>query len=257
MIGEKKWKTKIAGQVGGKLLIRGYGLIKLVEEVGFVPVIWLVLKGGLPKKNEERMFEAILVACLEHGIGPPSTTVARIVASCGNSVNTAVAAGISAIGEHHGGAGEKAAEIFQNALKREDNVDTAAKTIVEEIIKSGQRMPGYGHMVYDVDPRTKALLKIAKKEGFYGKYVKLALAVEQELRKRTGKNLPLNIDGVIAALLLELGFDPKLGKGIFIIGRTPGLVAHIFEEQTEEKPYRRLSEEETDYLGPKSPKKST
>jgi citryl-CoA lyase len=253
---QKKWKTKIAGQVGGKLVVRGYELTKLIEEVGFVASVWLVLKGELPKGKEERMLEAILVSCLEHGLGPPSTTVVRIVASTGNPVNTAVAAGISAIGEHHGGAGEKAAEIFHNTLKNGKNIDIAAKILVEEIIKKGQRMPGYGHMVYDTDPRTQTLLKIAKKEGFYGKYVKLALVVEKELERRTGKRLPLNIDGAIAALLLELGFDPKLGKGIFIIGRTPGLVAHIFEEQTEEKPYRRLSEEEIEYLGPKNLKKT-
>lgn len=252
MIGEKKWKTKIAGQVGGKTIVRGHELTKLIEEVGFVSAIWLVLRGGLPNKKQERMFEAILVSGLEHGLGPPSTTVARIVASTENPVNTAIAAGISAIGDYHGGAGESAAGIFQDALKSEKNVDVAAKNIVEEVVKSGKRMPGYGHMIYEVDPRTQTLLAIAKKEQFYGNYISLALAVERELQKRTGKKLPLNIDGVQAALLLELGFDPKLARGIFIIGRTPGLVAHVFEEQTEEKPYRRLNESEIEYTGPKS-----
>lgn len=249
---DKKWQTKVAGQVGGKTVVRGYELTKLIEEIGFVVATWLVLRGELPNKKQERMFEAILVSGLEHGLGPPSTTVSRIVTSTGNPVNTAIAAGISAIGEHHGGAGEKAAEIFQRTLKDEKNVDVAAKNIVEEIVKSGQRMPGYGHSVYAVDPRTQILLKIAKKEGYYGKYVLLAQAVEKELQKRTGKKLPLNIDGAQAALLLELGFDPKLAKGIFIIGRVPGLVAHVFEEQTQEKPYRRLDESEIEYTGFKS-----
>lgn len=253
---DKKWKTKVAGQVGGKTIVRGFELTKLVEEVGFVPAIWLVLKGELPNKKQERMFEAILVSSVEHGLGPPSTTVARTVASTGNSVNTAIAAGISAIGEYHGGAGEAAAEIFQKALKTGKRIDVAAKTIVDEVIKSGKRMPGYGHSVYTVDPRTQTLLKIAKKEGYYGKYVSLALEVEKELQKRTGKKLPLNVDGVQAALLLELGFNPKLARGVFIIGRTPSLVAHVFEEQTVEKPYRRLSEEEIEYTGPTKPSKS-
>ncbi|MBI4057853.1 citryl-CoA lyase [Candidatus Microgenomates bacterium] len=245
------WKTKIAGQVNGKLVVRGHELTKLIEEVGFVPAIWLVLLGELPNEKQERMLNALLVASLEHGVAPPSTTVARIVASTGNSVNTAVAAGVSAIGEHHGGAGEKAAQLFKQAFASESDAGKAAKALVDEVIKRGERMPGYGHAIYDVDPRTQTLLKIAKKEGFYGTYVELALAVERELQIRTGKKLPLNIDGIIAALLLELGFDPKLGKGIFIIGRVPGLVAHIFEEQTEEKPYRRLSEEEIAYEGKK------
>lgn len=255
MVGDKKWKTKIAGQAGGKTVVRGHELTKLIEEVDFVSAIWLLLRATLPKKNEERMLQAIFVSSVEHGLGPPSTTVARIVASTGNSINTAVAAGISAIGEFHGGAGEKAAEIFKEALENHKEIDLAAKSLVEEIAKSGQRMPGYGHMVYSVDPRTQTLLKIAKKEGFFGQYVLLALAVEKELQKRTGKVLPLNIDGIQAALLLELGFDPGLAKGIFIIGRTPGLVAHIFEEQTQEKPYRRLEESEIEYNnGPKNTK---
>ncbi len=252
---DKKWKTKIAGQVGGKLIVRGYELTKLIEEVGFVSAIWLVLRGELPNKKQERMFEAMLVSSVEHGLGPPSTTVARIVASTGNSVNTAVAAGVAAIGEHHGGAGEAAAELFKSALGKEKNVNLAAKNAVDEVIKSGKRFSGFGHSIYDVDPRTQTLLKIAKKEGYYGKYVSLALEVEKELQKRTGKKLPLNIDGVQAALLLELGFSPKFAKGVFIIGRIPSLVAHVFEEQTEEKPYRRLSEEEIDYIGPTKPEK--
>lgn len=254
---EKKWRTKIAGTVSGKLLVRGFELTKLIEEVGFISAIWLVLRGELPNKKQERMLEAILVSSIEHGIGPPSTTVARIVASTGNSVNTAVAAGISAIGEYHGGAGEAAAEIFERALKTEKNVDAAAKNLVSEIIKSGKRMPGYGHAIYDVDPRTQTLLKIAKKEGYSGKYISLAKACEKELQVQTGKKLPLNIDGVQAALLLELGFNPKLAKGIFIIGRTPSLVAHVFEEATEEKPYRRLDESEIEYLGHQKPSKQS
>lgn len=247
----KKWKTKIAGQVGGKTVVRGHELTKLIEEVGFAAAIWLVLKGELPNKKQQRLLEAILVSCLEHGIGPPSTTVARITASTGNPVNTAVAAGISAMGEFHGGAAEYAAKIFEQAAKTKKDIDTAAKTIVEEIVRKGERMPGYGHAIYDVDPRTQTLLKIAKKEGFAGEYVKLAQAVERELQVTTGKKLPLNVDGVIAALLLELGLNWRLGKGLFIIGRTAGLVSHIFEEQTEEKPYRRLDEAEIEYTGPK------
>lgn len=249
---DKKWKTKIAGQVGGKTIVRGHELTKLIQEVGFVSAIWLVLRGEMPSKKQERMLEAILVSSVEHGLGPPSTTVARITASVGNPVNTAIAAGIASIGDYHGGAGEAAAEIFERAARFEKNIDTAAKNIVSEIIKSGQRMPGYGHSIYQVDPRTQILLKIAKMEGYYGKYVSLAKACEKELQKRTGKKLPLNIDGVQAALLLELGFSPKLARGVFIIGRVPSLVAHVFEEETQEKPYRRLSEEEIEYTGTKS-----
>ncbi|HEY5600819.1 MAG TPA: citryl-CoA lyase [Patescibacteria group bacterium] len=246
-----KWKTKIAGQVDGKLIIRGKEFTKLVEENGFVEAIYLLLTGKLPDEKQTKMLNAIFVATLEHGMGPPSTTVSRIVASTGNSVNTAVAAGITSMGEYHGGAGEECARLFQIALKSEENPIVAAKTLVEDIVKVGKRMPGYGHAIYDVDPRTQTLLKIAQNLGFKGKFVDLAQEVEKQLQIKTGKKLPLNIDGILAALMLELGLDWRLGRGLFIIGRTPGLVAHVLEEQVEEKPYRRLSEDEIEYVGEK------
>ena len=107
-----------------------------------------------------------------------------------------------------------------------------------------------GHGLYTSDPRTQRLLLIAKKLGFYGKYVKFAFQVEEELSSQ-GKKLPLNIDGIFAALLCEMGFNPKSGKGFFIIARTPGLVAHVVEEALREKPVRRLTDADVEYDGPR------
>lgn len=94
-------------------------------------------------------------------------------------------------------------------------------------------------------------MEVAEKNGFKGKYVQVAIEIEKELEKAVGKKLCLNIDGVTAALISEMGFDWQLGKGFFIIGRIAGLVAHVYEEQTREKPVRRISEDEVGYDGPK------
>src|SRR3990167_1200604 len=111
---EKTWRTAITTHKEGLPLVRGYKLTDLLRKVSFTQVIFLVLKGELPDEKQEAAMNAILVASIDHGVEAPSTTVARITASCGVPLSTAVAAGISAIGENHGGAIEAAAKIFQN-----------------------------------------------------------------------------------------------------------------------------------------------
>ena len=81
--------------------------------------------------------------------------------------------------------------------------------------------------------------------------MKKALKLEHFLKLRTKKVLPINIDGALAALFLELGFDWRLARGFFILSRVAGLVAHAHEEAVNEKPYRRLSDEDVEYVGPK------
>ncbi|MDQ7082881.1 MAG: citrate/2-methylcitrate synthase, partial [Aquificota bacterium] len=102
----------------------------------------------------------------------------------------------------------------------------------------------------DFDPRTRRLLDLAKKYGFYGKHCEFAERVEEEIFKQKGKRIVLNVDGAIAAVTSDMGFDWRLGKGFFIIGRVPGLVAHVYEELVNERPFsKRLSEDEIEYTG--------
>ncbi|HEX7456752.1 MAG TPA: citryl-CoA lyase [Candidatus Nanoarchaeia archaeon] len=244
---EKNWKSAITGHFEGVSHVRGYKLTEMLKKLSFTQAIFLVLKGELPNKKEETMLNAILVASIDHGMEAPSTTTARITASCGVPLSTAVANGVAAIGDSHGGAIDKAAKIFQEVVEK----DKSGTEIVEKARFKGERVPGYGHRVYATDPRTVALLEVAEKTGFKGKYIQVALEIEKELEKAVGKKLCLNIDGVTAALISEMGFDWRLGKGFFIIGRIAGLVAHVYEEQTREKPVRRISEEDVEYDGPK------
>lgn len=244
---EKTWKSAITGHFEGVPHIRGYKLTDLLKKVSFTSAIWLIIKEELPNEKEEAMMNAILVASIDHGVEAPSTTVARITASCGVPLSTAVAAGVSAIGDAHGGAIEQAAKIFQETVEK----GKSPVEIVEKARFKGQRIAGFGHKIYDTDPRTVALLDVAEKNGFKGKYIYVALEMEKELEKAVGKKLCLNIDGITAAIISEMGFDWRLGKGFFIIGRIAGLVAHVYEEQTREKPVRRISEEEVEYDGPK------
>ncbi len=238
---DKKWKTSIAGIVDGETIIHGYKITDLIEKVNFTEAIWLELKGELPTEKERAMLDSILISTIDNGLGPPSVTNARNSASAGNPMQAAVAAGVLGVGEAHGGAIEECAQLLQMGL--------SAEKLVEKVIASGERIPGYGHKVYTEDPRSKQIFEKAKALGFYGEHCGLAVEVEKILEEKKGKKIPINVDGAIAAVVSDMGFDYRLGKGFFIIGRVVGLIAHIFEEYVREKPFRRIPDEEIEYDG--------
>ncbi len=239
------WKTAISTHVGTKALVRGYELEELVGNLTFTEAIYLVLKGELPTEKERKMLDVMFVATIEHSIAPPSVIAARAVISGGNSLNVGVGAGILAFGSAHGGALEDIMKLLQ------ENINKTAEEIVREYLSQGKRIPGFGHRFFkDFDPRAKKILSYAKELGFYGKYCQLAEDIEKEIEKQKGKKLVMNVDGAIAAVASEMGFDWRLGKGFFIIGRVPGLVAHTYEELFEKPFSKRLDEEkDVEYLG--------
>ncbi|MEK7617070.1 MAG: citryl-CoA lyase [Patescibacteria group bacterium] len=239
---DKKWKTAIAGIVDGETVIHGYKITDLIDKKGFTEAIWLELKGELPTEKERAMLDGILISTIDNGLGPPSVTNARNSASAGNPMQAAVAAGVLGVGEAHGGAIEECARLLQMGL--------SAEKLVDKVISSGDRIPGFGHKVYKTeDPRATQIFNKAKELGFYGEACDLAKAVEAKLEELKGKKIVINVDGAIAAVVSDMGFDYRLGKGFFLIGRVAGLVAHIFEEWVREKPFRRIAEEEIEYDG--------
>src|SRR5258708_6835605 len=206
------WKTKINVHKNGELYVRGRKLTDLVGKISFTEAIFFILKERMPEKLEARMLDAILVATLEHEIGVPSAYVARSVASTGNPVNASIAAGVLSVGDYHGGAIEQAMRFLAK--------NKTSEQIVKDTLKDGKRLSGYGHKIYKKeDPRVKTLYRTAKQFKFKCVYFDKAYKIEKELQKETGKILPLNIDGAIAAILLELGFDWYMGKAFFILGR--------------------------------------
>jgi citryl-CoA lyase len=240
------WKTSLSRVKPDEILVRGYPIEQLVRRRSFGDVVYLLLTGELPRARQGRMVEAILVACCEHSLASPSVDAVRFVASCGVPLPTAVAAGVSAIGDVHGGAIEPCARILLQAVAEK----TSGAQVLRELKARGRRMPGYGHAVHQRDPRTKILLSLAKEWRLGGAHTALALAIEKATAPVIGRRLPLNVDGVIAALLCDLGIDPALGKAFFVIGRTPGYAAHAHEQMTREKPFKAASHEEITYTGP-------
>ena len=250
------WNSGITKVEPNKLYIRGYALDDLIGRTGFGQMVYLLLKGDLPADNISKMIEAILVSSVDHGTTPPSVLSALTVASTGAPLNSAVAAGILSISKFHGGAIEDCMHILLTAIKKKisSNMDftNAAKEIIESYQSENKRLAGFGHRLHTNDPRKIKLFELAREFGIYGDYCQMADTITSQLKVITEKDLPLNVDGAIAALLCEMDFDPLLANGFFMISRLPGLIAHIYEEKTRQKPMRKIHPTDVSYDGPEN-----
>lgn len=246
------WKTKISKVEPDHIVTRGYRQENLIGTVPFASVFFLLIKGKMPDEKEAKMIDALITSSIDHSVTPPSTHAARIVASAGVPMPTAVAAGILAVGDVHGGAIEAGARILQEWVrlmnKNAWSFEQTAQKLLADLKKLGKRMPGFGHRIHKNDPRTKRLYGFADELGFTKDHIKLSLALKKEFESK--KALPINVDGAIAAIISDMGFDWKLGKAFFLLGRTAGLIAHVYEEITTQKPMRRMCKQEVEYDGP-------
>jgi citrate synthase len=248
------WKTAITKIEPNKIVIRGFRLDQLIGKLSFPQMIYLLIKGELPTKNVGKILDAILVSSIDHGVTPPSCQTAIKVASTGGSLNASISAGILAINEYHGGAIEQCMKTLQAAVKltktEKLTVGKAAEMIVREAKRNNKKIMGFGHRIHKNDPRTVRLYKLATELGISSDYIETSLTIQKALKKIFGKELPINVDGAIAAILCELNIPTELANAFFIISRTPGLVAHIHEEKTKYRPMRKINFSEAVYDGP-------
>jgi len=250
------WRTGIVTADAEGIWIRGYDVRDLMAGYSFADTIFLLHQGRLPNAGESRLLNAVLVGVSDHGPGAPSCAAARVVAS-GNrqSLSAAVAAGILAIGDEHGGAGSACMELIDTVVERAKQeritlVD-ASKCAVEGIRATHGRIPGLGHRVHTKDPRVGVLLKMAAEAGVASDGIETMMALEMAASAAI-KPLPINIDGALAAVLFDLGFPAAAGKLVFIVGRVAGLSAEVAEEYVREKPMRIRIPVQYDGVPPRS-----
>ncbi len=251
---EDKWKTAITKIEPNMIAMKGYRVEELMGQVSFSHVVFLLLKGELPSKEEGILMDAMLVSSVDHGVTPPSALAARTVASGGAPLTTSVAAGIMAINRYHGGAIEGCMRVLLEAVGRKRGSGKDATTVAEEIVDeyraTKRRIPGYGHRVHTEDPRSVRLFALADEFGIAGEYVEMAHAIRAAMKEKLGRDLPMNVDGAIATMLCEMDFPPEMSNGIFAISRSGGLVAQVYEEQTRMRPMRRIDPAAHEYDGP-------
>jgi len=241
--GEEWWSTEIIEMRPGLIRLRGYPIEDLIGRVSFPAMIWLMLRGDLPSEAQAQLLGAALGAAVDHGPQAPSIAIARMAATCGVGINSAMASAINVLGDVHGGAGEQAVGFFGEIAAAMDAGQSLEETVEDRVARffadSGY-VPGLGHRFHPLDPRAPRLLALvreAAREGTVGgRFADIAEAVEAAVARAKGKRIPLNIDGATAVIYGELGFPPPLTRGLFVLSRSVGILAHAWEQS--QKPDR-------------------
>ena len=235
------WGTAVSRIEPGVIELRGRPIQDLIGTTSLGSVIWLLLRGGQPSPAQAALLEAALIASVDHGPQAPSIAVARMAATCGVGLNNAVATGVNLLGDVHGGAGQQCAELLTEIRDREAAgapLDRAVEEVLAAWRTRSHYVPGFGHRFHPVDPRREPLLTLvegAARDGVVaGAHLRAARAVEAALnhgRAEAGRApVPMNIDGATAVVYTELGFPPPLVRGLFVLSRSVGILAHAWEE---------------------------
>ena len=232
------WTTEIVDIQPGHIGIRGYPIQQLIGELSFPAMIWLMLRGEVPGKAQAQLLEAALVSAVDHGPHAPSIAISRMAVTCGLPINGAMASAINALDDIHGGAGQQCMELMQEvAAACGEGEPTAA--IVDEVLqgyiaRNGKIIPGFGHRWHGTDPRAVRLLELVREAQaagtVRGRFATIGTLIEESLGRSKGTRIPMNIDGATAAIYLELGFPAPLGRGLFILSRSVGILAHAWEQ---------------------------
>lgn len=197
-------------------------LLEFAQKTTFTEMVFEMLTERKPSEAEVKLLNLILDLSADHGPNAPSAAATIESANNGRTMGEAVGDGMAQIGDRHGGAGGPLMEILYRAKKGEVITDIVAEKLAE-----GKRIPGIGHRVYkDLDPRAQLIMKIAIENGIGEEYVKMVNEIRDELEAQSGKSLPVNIDGAIAAVFCGMNLRSEHGIAIFIVARAPGLCAH-------------------------------
>lgn len=241
-LAEDWWKTSIVEMAPGVIRYHGYAIEDLIRErVGLSQMIWLMTRGELPSRAQGALLEAGLMAAVDHGPQAPSIAIARMAATCGVGLNSAMASAINVLGDIHGGAGEQAVALFMDISARSEaglDLDAAVVEGIDAFASChGKVIPGFGHRFHPIDPRTEPLLELvetaAAAKEVSGQFATIGRLVEEHLTRKKGKPIPMNIDGATAVIYAELGFPAPLARGLFCLSRSVGVLAHAWEQLQE------------------------
>lgn len=230
------WTTSISDISPGIIRYHGYPVEQLIssEHVGMASMIWLMTRGQLPTVPQARLLERALVAGVDHGPQAPSIAIARMAMTCGVGINSAMASATNVLGDIHGGAGQELMEIFRTILDDPRPLSEAVEAEITRLRAENKYVPGFGHRFHPVDPRRAPLVaavEIARDAGVVeGRHLEVALEIERQINLNRDRPIPMNIDGATAIIYAELGFEPVLGRGLFILSRSIGALAHAWEE---------------------------
>ncbi len=240
------WRTAIAYKTRQRVVNRGYDVNELAGNLDFGQLTYLLWKGELPTENQGKMMNALFVISTEHAFSP-STVAARFVASGGNPLNVTAAAGIMAMGDMHG-TPERLAKITQEGVNRAHKEGKSLEQVARELLRDfkerGERIGGFHHPQHIKDPRAPRLVQLAREYGVVGDHLRLAISMQEQMKEVYGRQLWLNVEGVIGVIASDLGFHHSIIRAFAIVPRLVSCVAHACEESQREPPWRASTGEE-------------
>ena len=234
-------RTWIGGATHDQIKVAGRDLpSEIMGRLTLTELSYLLVTKREPTPQQTRLLDAVLVSLADHGLTPSALAARLTYTGAPEAIQGAVAAGLLGAGSVFlGPAGDTAQFLFDSLTEIGDgraNPDEAeleriAEVAVDACRAAGERVPGLGHPVHkDVDPRTPRLYAIAAEEGLLGPNLRLLEHVALVNEERSGKHLPVNGAGAGGAALVDLGLPPSSARGVVLIARTAGLVAHLVEE---------------------------
>lgn len=238
----KALRSDLAWSSPDRIVVRGKDLPgEILGRLNLGDMAYFELTGRVPYANESRLFNAMVVTLVEHGMTPSAIAARLTYLGAPEAMQSAVAAGLLGLGSVFVGSMEGVAKLCSEAFA-EGAPDVAA------LLSRLRRVPGLGHPVHKpVDPRTVRLFEIARETGFYGRYCRFMEDIARQ------KQLPLNATGAIGALACELGLDWRCVRGLGVMARAVGLVGHILEEARNpmaEEIWRRTEDEASAHMKP-------
>jgi len=235
---KKRLKSSMGSSTADRITVRGHDLVEdLIGKVSLGDMAFLELKGRLPSREESTVFNALAVTLVEHGMTPSAIATRLTYFGAPESLQGAVAAGLLGIGDRFGGSVEEAARTLQEALEEagtSPDTSALARQVVAAHKESKRPIAGLGHPIHKpMYPRTPRQFAIAAGNGFSGRFVQLMEAISAEATRSYGRELPVNATGAIGAIASELEIPWRVTRGLAVMARAIGLVAHVQEELEE------------------------
>lgn len=228
--------TSICTSDATRITVRGRDLMKdIIGQMDFSSYFWLLVTGQEPNAEQSFFLNAVLCALAEHGLVPSVVAARMTYAAAPEAMQGAVAAGLLGCGSVVLGSAEIAGRFYAECVadKRADDADlqTVAIRNICRWRETGMAVPGFGHPQHSAgDPRANLLLRLADERGIAGEHVAMMRALQAVLPETIGRELPVNVNGPIPAIMLDLGFPLAALKGIGLLCRTAGLIGHLTEE---------------------------
>jgi citryl-CoA lyase len=246
------WTSSVSRVDGDKVLIRGYDLESLIGGQSFSASSFLLVRGRLPTPSELRALDAVLNAVLDYALLKPGTVAARYAVSANPSMVAGLATAVLSVGQFTlapESTGRFIADSYARHRASGTTLEDTASAIVADARAHKERIPGFGHPLFKrIDPRAQKLKDIAIAEGVWSERAELYELIHQRFVEAIGKpDIPINDVGMMAVVLLELGFTPDEMTGVAVMSTMPGVIAHISEELREGQPIRVVPDELVDY----------